>query len=234
MKIGAAIILATYFFLPSISSAQEVDLIWQGETYTSPFYEGLPLWTNESRITFSAIPNLPNVSPSSLYYRWSKNGVVLGSLSGVNKRSITFTDTVLSLPIEVKVDIRDGEEGEILGTNTIKIKPVAPKLIVVEDNPLYGLMFHNAVKESYTLSGEEINLIALPLFARVSYRLAPALTYTWTTNTGEVSRGNKVTYRAPEDTSGSSSIRLRLQNDSVLAQAPIKNFLVQFANEQEF
>lgn len=234
-RLALIFLLSLIFIVPNSSRAEgEVDILWQGETYTPPFYEGLPLWTNESRITFIAIPNLPNTDPSSLYYRWSKDGVVLGSLSGVNRRSLALSDTVLSLPIEVKVDIRDGEEGEILGTRVVTLSPTTAKVLVVENHPLYGLLFNKTISGTHSLTESEATFSAIPLFGNVTFRNAPALTYTWRTNTGEVSTGSKVTYRAPEDARGSSSVRLKVSSSRVLVQPKEVDFLIQFDNQQGF
>lgn len=218
----------------TLKAAGEVDLLWQGETYAPPFYEGRSLWTNESRITFFAIPNLAGVDPSSLIYRWKKDGTVLGSLSGINKRTLTLVDSILSVPVEVRVDIFIKEGTNPIGSATVTLRPALPRLVIIEDNPLYGLMFHKAVGSIFNLSEEEVTFSAMPFFARVGFREAPALTYTWRTNAGDSRTGNIVTYRAPEGSSGSSSVTVKVVNGGVLAQPTEKNFLVQFNSDGVF
>src|SRR3989344_1441328 len=96
------------FFLPTLVSAQSVDLLWQGETYTPPFFEGRSLWSNQSRVTIVAVPQgLGNAS--ALNYRWTKNDTVLGSLSGVGKSLLSLKDTILSKPQTIKVEVVSGE-----------------------------------------------------------------------------------------------------------------------------
>jgi len=231
-RIALLILFLSILPVFSLKAEGEVDLLWQGEVYTPPFYEGRSLWTYQSRLSVTAMPNIPNAS--SLYYRWTKDGTVLGSLSGINKRSITFTDSVLSLPIEIKVDLRDGEDGPVLGSSTIELRAGAPRLLVVENNPLYGVLFNRAVDSEYLLSGDEVTFAALPMFTSVTFRAAPALALSWLTNSGDRREGAEVTYRKPEDTSGSSVVRLRMNNSNTLRQVPEKSFLIRFDDENVF
>src|SRR3990167_742525 len=93
-----------YFLLTTVVLAQSVDILWQGDTYTPPFYKGKSLWSNQSRITFVAIPQgLGN--PASLNYKWTKNGTVLGNINGIGKNTLSFTDSILSRPQTIRVDI---------------------------------------------------------------------------------------------------------------------------------
>lgn len=218
-------------FIPfSLKAASDVDLLWQGQTYTPPFYEGRSLWSNESRVDLYAIPHIVGADLSTLYYRWSKDGTVLGSLSGINKRSITFVDTALSLPIEVKMDVRQGENGDILASRTVLLTPIGPKTLVVKDDPLYGLLFNSPIGGEFALSGPEVSFAAVPLFAAVSTRLAPAMSYTWTMNSSDSRTGNEVLYRAPEGTSGLSNVSLRVTDSHTLVQPEDKDFSIKFNN----
>lgn len=226
-----SLLLAPIF---AIQAEGEVDLLWQGEVYVPPFYQGRSLWSNESRITVTAVSNVPAFDPSTLYYRWSKDGKVLGNLSGINKHSLTFVDSILSLPIEIKVDLRDGEEGKVLGSSTLVVEPVQARLLIMSKSPLYGLMLNRAIVSEYSLTEPEVTFAAIPLFARVPIRTAPALAFTWSTNTGETRTGADVTYRIPEGARGESSITLRMKNAGVLVEPAPKSFLVKFENETAF
>ena len=53
--------------------AQSVDLLWQGNGYVPPFYQGRTIWSKQSGVTVLALTQgLGN--PSNLYFKWSKNG----------------------------------------------------------------------------------------------------------------------------------------------------------------
>lgn len=228
-RIFGLFLFFTLIFAPSVS-AQSVDLVWQADTYTPPLYKGLPLWTNESRITLVAIPQIANAS--SLIYRWKKDGVVLGMSSGVNKRSLSFSDSVLSLPVEIELDLFVEEGASPVASARTVIRPTGFKLVAVEDSPLLGLLLNRAVAQNFDLGEKEVSFVALPFFADVTTRFAPVLSYSWTTNTGDKREENRVTYRAPEEGSGSASVTLRVTNARTLAQPAGVNFLIRFNNNE--
>ena len=224
----AIFILAFYSLLLNSTYAQEVDLLWQGETYTPPFYQGRTLWSNQSRITFLAIPQgLGN--PNNLNYKWTKNGIVLGNINGIGRNSFFFYDSILSKPQSVMVEILS-EQGAVLASASNIVTPTLPELVVYENNPLYGFMFHREINGEYQFQDKETTFTAFPLFFSTLNRLDPMIDYQWQTNNTGVETKNSVTYRTPENTSGSSEIRVRVSNRDKITQDASKRFLVKFGD----
>ena len=233
IRILKIILLYSLFFIPYSISAQTVDLLWQGNTYVSPFYKGKSLWSRQSQIVFMAIPNgLGN--RDSLVYRWIKNGTVLGSLSGPGKNTLTLTDTVLSRAQTIRVEIvaEDDYESSILAQALVRLTPVSPMVAVYENNPIYGFLFQKEVSGNYRLKGEEVTFAAFPLFFTALDRTDPRLGYEWQT-VGTQESSSSVTYRAPEGLAGSSQVSLRVSSATKIMQGSSKSFLVQFGNENE-
>ncbi len=230
-----AFLLFTIYYLlstPTPAHAQEVDLLWQGETYVSPFYNGRSLWSKQSKITLVAIPSgLGN--QANLAYRWIKNGTVLGSLSGVGKNTLTYIDTVLSRPQVFRVEVLavDDYDSPILAEAFITLAPINPTLFVYESHPLYGFMFHREVGSSYQFKEKETTFTAFPFFFSAVSRASDELSYQWQTNgTSEVK--NSVTYRTPEEGAGSSQIQVRVSNAKKIMQSANKSFLVEFGQNE--
>lgn len=242
--------LALFLLAPLFTNAQEnifapteeadaapigtVDLLWQGETYTPPFYLGRALWSGQSRLTIVAVPHVDGYNASSLIYKWVRDGEVLGSASGAGKRTLAFNDSVLSRPVEIELNAYLPDGTTLGATARLNLAPVQPRLLVVEDSPLYGLILERAVRSTHALRGEEVTFAALPLFAPVSNRTTATQSYNWRTNTGDARTGATVTYRIPEGATGSSEITVRAENKNTLMQAPEKSFLVEFANPEAF
>jgi hypothetical protein len=231
------ILLISLLFLPSLMHAQEgtvpagnVDLLWQGEVYTPPFYLGRALWGSQSRITVTAIPHTSG-SAASLAYRWSKDGDFLSAVSGAGKRSLSFADSILSRKTTVKVEVLSADGTEVLASGSVTISPRVPELIVVEDNPLYGLMLHRAVGKEFALDESEVSFVALPFFSDLARRTAGEAEYTWSTSVGDSREGNSVTYRIPEGADGASLVTLKMINSKALTQPAQKSFLVQFGEQ---
>ena len=227
MKILLALLLTSYFLLPTSVDAQSVDLLWQGETYTPPFYEGKALWSKQSSITLVAIPTGLG-SQASLNYRWTKNGTVLGSISGVGKSSITFTDSILSRPQTVQVDIVSAN-GALLASASTLVIPISPTLLVYENDPLYGFLFNRAVSGESKLEKREVTFGAFPLFFSAN-RNNNILNYVWDTNTGAENTTSSVTYRTPDDASGTAQVSVRVRHPNLITQDARTNFKIQFDN----
>lgn len=248
MKVSG-ILLSILLLAPFAASAQgapadsaplgTIDLLWQGETYAPPFYLGRALWSNQSRLTIVAIPHVKSagggeVSPTSLIYKWKRNGESFGSASGAGRQTLVFSDNVLSKPAEIRLDVYLSDGQTLAASASINLSPIAPKILVVEDNPLLGLLLNTAVSGTYALSGKEATFAAMPLFAPVSSRLSPSESYTWRTSSGDIRTGASVTYLTPEGTSGQSQVTVRAENKNTLMQAEEKSFLIQFGKTENF
>ena len=211
----------------SIAYAQSVDLLWQGNTYTPPFYKGRTLWSNQSRITLVAIPQGLG-SSANLTYKWTRNGTVLGSIGGVGRNSLSFTDSILSRPQTIKVEILSGQN--VLASTVANIAPITPVLAVYENNPLYGFMFHRETTGTHELEEREATFSAFPLFFSIVDRTDNTLEYEWRTNVGDAETTNSVTYRTPENMAGSSKVDARVSNKENIMQSASRNFLILFDN----
>ena len=223
-----AFILTSFSFLltPALAYAQSVDILWQGDGYTPPFYEGRAMWSNQSRITLLAVPQgLGN--DANLNYKWSRNGTVLGDFSGVGKNTLSFNDSVLSRPQSIKVEIISNND-EVVTQSSVRIAPVVPSVLVFENNPLLGFLFHREVGSTYTLKDAEVTFTSFPFFFNTRNHADPLLTYKWQTNNGEVETKNSVTYRVPDGASGESFVSVNISNSKKILQTAGKSFLVQF------
>lgn len=209
--------------------AQSVDLLWQGEGYVPPFYEGKNLWSKQSEITFFAVPqDLGN--PSNLYYEWSKNGTVLGSLSGIGKNTLVLSDTVLSKPMRVLVQIIDQNE-KTLALASATVAPREPELLIYENSPLYGYLFNREAGSTFTLNKKEVTFSVFPLFAASADRSDASLIYKWRADGVENGTGHSVTYRVPDGVSGKTRVEAVFTDSSKIMRNITKAFLVEFNNE---
>ncbi len=215
-------LLISFISLPIFAHAQTVDIIYESGTYTPPFYQGLPLWSRQSEITFTAIMT-GVANPKSLYYLWSRDGTVLGLVSGQGRDTLSFFDAIFSKPKTIKVEVSTPSE-EILAEASITLTPREPELLVYENNPLYGYMFHKEVGESHQMQGEEVTFTAFPLFFSALSRDYP-IKYSW----GESS----ITYRVPEGGGGTASSLIEAANPEFIRQTARKSFTIKFSQADE-
>jgi hypothetical protein len=205
----------------------------RGHLCTPPFYSGRHLWTHGSRLTLLAIPDGSLGNASSLIYRWSQNGTVLGESSGAGKNSLSFYDSVLSLPQNISVDILTDQD-TVVATNSIGIQPREVSTLLYEDNPLIGLLLNKEVDGAYDLTDKEITFSAMPMFFSVQKRSDKRMNYTWSTNSGATNSGDHITLRSPSDSSGQAQVSVNVNNTASLFQTTSKNFLVKFGNPTSF
>ena len=224
------LILASCFLLlaSTPAHAQSVDLLWQGDTYVPPFYQGRTLWSSQSRINFVAMPHdLGN--PEGLNYKWTKDGTVLGNINGMGKNTLSFVDSVISKPQVVKIDIISPDKATVLATRSVLVTPITPVLVVYENNPLYGFMFHREIKGEFKLQEQEVTFTAFPFFFSASNRLDSKIGYEWRTNAeGETETNNSVTYRSPDKVVGTSEVKVYTSSTDKILQSANNSFLVQF------
>jgi len=224
------VLLSTiYLLLSTPVFAQSVDILWQGNGYVPPFYEGKNLWAKQSLITFVAVPQGLGNS-ANLNYKWTRNGTVLGNISGVGRNTLSFKDAIFSKPYTVKVEIIGNDESVLAeASETIRAKNVS--LLIYENNPLYGYMFHREVGNIFQLDKNEITFAAFPLFAGPGERGNAGFSYTWRAEGSPSSSGNSVTYRAPEGTEGISRISASFLESAKIIQPVERSFLIQFDDE---
>lgn len=226
---------ATPFKKSLIIKPSEVDLVWQGNTYTPPFYKGRTLWSGQSDFTALAIPHIVNSSgreanPANFFYKWSRNGEAEGNSSGVGKNSIKLSTSIFPIPQEIQVEISDGDS--ILATKKTVISSNDMSLLVFEDNPLYGPLFNNGVIDKISLKEKEVTLIAYPLFFNTQARENSFISYSWLIN-GLASGQNtsSVTFRAPDNSGGSSDVSVHIGNTVNFTQMNDKSFNIGFNNQ---
>jgi hypothetical protein len=220
---------ASFFisFSPTKISAEEVDILWQGSGYTPPFYKGRTLWANQTGLTIMAIPHLRSYpNRSALNYKWSKNNTVLGTSSGISKSSVFVVDSVLGTTQNIRLELLF--EGGLVHTSHFTVTPIKPVLLVYENNPLFGFIFHKEVLSQYLMKDAEITFTAFPFFFTGQNRLASNLQYAWRTNQGETENRNSSTYRTPEGASGYSQITVKVENTERIMQSGSKKFNVLF------
>ena len=82
-----------------------MDLMWQSEGHTPPFYKGKALYIHQNKITFIAIPHIAGsngeIGTKNLVYKWKLNGSVVDTSSGYGKNTLTMTGSIISRPLEV-------------------------------------------------------------------------------------------------------------------------------------
>lgn len=212
----------------------EVDMFYEAFTYTPPFYRGLPLFSYQSTAVIYATPRGYNANglliPFDQYtYTWSVNGKVDQSKSGYGINYFIYPDSIFSetARISVKVSSRDNSVSSV---GTINLMPTSPSVVLYEDNPIYGVIYENAVTGTKKLDREEITISAVPFF--FDKRLGH-LNFNWRANGSLIKQESQssITFRQDADVNGTADVSVEVKNKDKILQNSVSNFFLVFGEE---
>lgn len=159
----------------------DILLLWQADSYTPPFYKGKALHATEGNITVFALPDIiengTRVSKNALIFTWEKDGVVLGSKSGVGRDTLFVEGSILTRPVTISVEV-ETVSGNTKAKRSIEIPITGPSVALYEHHPTLGVLFNRALSETTQLHSEETVIEAFPYFFSSDNR-SPELSYEW-------------------------------------------------------
>ena len=165
-----------------VIAPSEIDLLWEAQTYTPPFYKGKALPTYKSLVKMTAIPryNSEMSDPSRFTYLWKYNRT-LGVGEGLGRTSALIDVGYAGTPIPVTLDVSlPGEDWSGSQYTTVTAKEAS--LVLYEQAPLLGIQFNHALRTEITGSGNQFTLRAVPYFFSKEDQENGDLFYGWTVN----------------------------------------------------
>jgi len=220
-----------------------VDLIWEADTYAPPFYKGKALLAPQAGFKVTALPEIVEggvrINSQSLLYKWSQDGKILGSQSGYGRSSLTVPSRFLVKPIVVSVVITSANGTET--KKSITVRTSQSKVVIYENNPFNGIRFNQALTEEFSMTENELTLIAIPYFFNPLEKGDSALTHVWRMNGELFDTGvgkNTITLRQP-DIAGFSNINIEVESRNKILQAAKSGLVLKFegandiGNEEE-
>ncbi len=211
-----------------------VDLVWQSESFTPPFYKGKALFIAQNKITFVATPHINNgsaeISPKNLIYTWKLNNQVVDDASGYGKTSYTLIGSIIPRPLDVTVGV-SSPSGGVSGLGHIVVEPGNPNIIFYNKDPLYGIQFQKALNENVSLDSQEISVIAIPFYFGILSLPTAYMDFKWAINGTPVDNNNTSnieTFRQKVGTVGVSNISVKITNTEKILQYVSGNFNLEF------
>lgn len=213
----------------------ELDIIFDAPTYVPPFYRGRALPSGGGNIRLQAIARFPGsrgpLSENTITYTWRRNNRILTSASGLGKSSITVeaptpgdTDT-----FSVRASANDDT---LSATASVTIPSSEPVLMLYEDQPLFGILFHSAIPKEIPARGD-ITVAAIPYFATSQRLDDPSLKYAWRINeqnaTASSTKKNEITLRSD---SGPVKLELELLHATNFFLDALRNWKFLFGSAQ--
>ncbi len=220
-----------------IIAPAEVDLLWEAQTYTPPFYKGKALPTFKSSVRVSAIPrfNTLTSNPKEYYYKWTYNRtLVVGEALGKNSVVVPMGFTNAPVPVLVEVSL-PGTDWK--GTKNANITGTAAKIVLYENDPFYGVQFHHPITVAGTGARKtketELTVYAVAYFFSSDDLANNRLVYTWEVNRRYTSPGlfpRYLTLVKPETGDATYAVSLRIQNPNRVLQEARASAQVSFTS----
>jgi len=193
-----------------------IDILYDGNSYVPPFYEGRALPAAGGTFKLEAVPYFKkqsgaSVPVSDIIFTWKRNGEVIGSVSGRGKASVIISSPYLFGHDTITVNA-ESVDGSFTGETSIIVSSAEPVVRLYEDHPLYGLRLDQAIATTSSIIGHEVTLSAIPFFSTARTPTDDALTYDWRVNGMSISTGddtkNSLTLGAPAGGQANLSVSL--------------------------
>ncbi len=140
-----------------------VDLVWESDSYVAPFYKGRALHSYQGRVRVVAMPNFGGISPEKLVYRWSNDAQGYESQSGYGRNVFILNNSMLGVGDKINLLVTDPLTN-LTAESSVTVTPREPELIFYEVSPYYGLNTDKAITPRFTMSGEELQILAAPYY----------------------------------------------------------------------
>jgi len=159
-------------------------------------------------------------------FTWKRDGVVLGSQSGVGRDTLTFSGSVLSRPIDISVTA-ETLDGSVQATRTIRIPVARPLVQLYVKDPLLGTLFETTLRSVARISSEETTVEAFPYFFSATAR--QDLAYEWRIGGNQVASEEepRITLRRTGAT-GKTTLSAAVTNASYMLESADRALSIEF------
>lgn len=162
--------------------ASDVDIVWEGVSYTPPLYEGRSLVAAGGRVVATAVPHTTLGAPDTLIYTWYQDGILLSKQSGFGKNSVQIQMPAFGDDSLLRVEVKN-LNNEYVGGNGVRITPAPVIVRMYQEKTLVGLWTNTVVALTKSLDGA-LSLRAVPY--HIDGTNISRAQFEWSTDTGEI------------------------------------------------
>lgn len=168
----------------------QIDLIWEADSYTPPFYKGKALRapTGNARVValVRATDQNGNIIPTEdLFFKWIFNGRPLVEFSGYGENIFPSDVSPRRNTVAVEISTRNGRS-DMVTREEITIPNRNPEILLYKRTPLGGVNYAEALDESTQIQTEEVTFVAEPYYFDMKNMNIGGLNYIWSLNGDEV------------------------------------------------
>ncbi len=216
--------------LTQLLQPSDVDLIWEGASYTPPFYEGRALVAAGGRVTIAAVPHTNLGTSDTLIYSWFQDGTLLKKQSGFGKHTLQMQMPAFGDNTLIQVEVKN-LNNEYVGGNGLRIHPSPIAVRMYQHKTLVGLWTNTVVGLTKGLDGVTV-LRAIPY--HIDGTNLSKDRFEWSSETGEIAvePQGRATY-TPRASEGIVSVDIS-HGSKLLQQASLRTRIGTFVESSLF
>lgn len=210
-----------------------VDILWEADTYTPPFYKGKALPTYSSRVKVVAVPNFgPTINKTGAFSHTFTSGTKgVPTEAGGNSALLSMKYAGSNSPIAVTVtDTRSGA----IASGKDNVPTVEPAILFYEDAPLLGIRSERALRGSIATKGVTFKVRAVPYYFSNDDIVNGSLSYNWHNGGSAIAAGidpNILVVGKGGRDAQSSEVTLSVQNTRRILQKASADLVINFSAE---
>jgi hypothetical protein len=161
---------------------------------------------------------------------------LITELSGTGRDSIVVQGDVLSRPFYISV-VAESLNSNAIAKKRILINPTQPKVVLYENNPIFGSIFERALTGEFNFDREEVGITAIPYFFSAEERSSGSLKYSWFENgksVGGEGLGSFINYLNPnKQKNGVSNLGVTIEHSNNFRQSGNNSFKINVLGNQQ-
>ncbi len=206
------------------------------DSHTPPFYKGKALPTLDSEIKIVAMPEIRNssgglVNSKNMTYAWKKDYTNDQEGSGYGKNFFIFTNDYLENSNTVSV-VAETVDQKYSSEASIDVDVTEPKIVFYKNDNALGTIWERSLDDSYRMGDSSMLVEAVPYFISPKQLLHPYLIWNWSINDVTISvpsfRKNFMPLQVQSGTSGTSNLKLLIENQDQIFQTSSKEINIEF------
>lgn len=217
----------------------DINIVWEGRTYTPPFYKGRALYSPGAEIAIQVLPTITK-SNGTLYatdelsYAWFVNDSNVASERGKGKHSVVLLGTNPQQPLKIYLEIKD-PAGKVRASRKFVIPTSQPTLMLYESSPYVGVRYDVAIGTILSVynTGDEasnMSIVAEPYFMSAGRRDDATLEYDWRIGDSKKDSAGTLTLGSEGSGTGSTNLSVTIDSRDYWLQSVRKDITVQYGS----
>lgn len=209
----------------------EIDILWEADTSTPPFYKGKALPSIDSNIKFVAIPNSKKISSNKLVYTWTQDRYFINkNASGYGKNSFIMKADAGRIPKKVKIEVRS-VDNKYTARKQVSVTSQDPIINIYKNNSATGIEYQKATNVNFLSNEKTLSMHMEPFYFSNQDFKNNKIESTWLIDNTTISKdviGNKKLSLTLSTPNVKSILLIKIKNLNSLLQSAKKSVITEY------